>query len=87
MKSEPAADEAPTDVTDFTVMARPEDLTEAETGAEAGAIIGRAANFARTLQSRPGNVATPTHLADEASRMAGERGLEVTVMGPDEIPG
>ena len=87
MKSEPAADEAPTDVTDFTVMARPEDLTEAETGAEAGAIIGRAANFTRTLQSRPGNVATPTHLADEASRMAGERGLEVTVMGPDEIRG
>ncbi len=85
MKSPPEADAAPTDVTDFTVMAEPEDLEEVGRGAEVGAIIGRAANFTRTLQSRPGNVATPTHLADEASRMAGERGLTVTVMGPDEL--
>lgn len=49
------------------------------TGAMAGAAIGRGANFARTLQSRPGNVATPTHLADEAVRMAGSLGLGVTI--------
>ena len=47
-----------------------------------GGTIGRGVNFARTLQSRPGNVATPTHLADEATRMAAETGLAVTVMGP-----
>ena len=70
----------PTEVSDFTVMADPQDLEEAGRGAEIGHIIGRAANFTRTLQSRPGNVATPTHLGDEASRMAGERGLDVTVM-------
>jgi leucyl aminopeptidase len=44
-----------------------------------GAAIARGANFARTLQSRPGNVATPTHLADEATRMAGSLNLSVTV--------
>ena len=44
-----------------------------------GAAIARGANFARTLQSRPGNVATPTHIADEAARMAGSVGLEATV--------
>lgn len=48
-------------------------------GTMAGAAIGRGENFARTLQARPGNVATPTHIADEASRMAGSVGLEVTV--------
>ena len=48
-------------------------------GALAGAAIARGANFARTLQSRPGNVATPTHIADEAVRMAGAVGLEATV--------
>jgi leucyl aminopeptidase len=48
-------------------------------GALAGAAIARGANFARTLQQRPGNVATPTHLADEAVRMAGAHGLEVTI--------
>jgi leucyl aminopeptidase len=85
MKSVPDGDDAPTDVTDLTVMAEPQEFEAAERGAEVGAIIGRAANFTRTLQSRPGNVATPTHLADEASRMAGERGLDITVMGPEEI--
>ena len=50
-----------------------------------GGTIGRGVNFARTLQSRPGNVATPTHLADEAARMASETGLTATVMGPEEL--
>jgi len=44
-----------------------------------GAAIGAGENFARTLQSRPGNVATPTHIADEAARMSAEAGLSVTV--------
>lgn len=48
-------------------------------GTDTGAAIARGANFARTLQTRPGNVATPTHIANEASRMAGEVGLTATV--------
>ena len=51
----------------------------------AGVVAARGENLARTLQSRPGNVATPTHLADEATRMAAETGLVVTVFGPDEL--
>lgn len=50
-----------------------------------GETVARGVNFARTLQSRPGNVATPTHLADEAERMAAETGLAVTIMGPEEL--
>ena len=50
-----------------------------ERGAMTGAIIARAENLARTLQSRPGNIATPTHLAEEATRIAGGAGLEITV--------
>ena len=84
MKSPSDEDEAP-EVTDLTVMADPGDLDEAGRGADAGQIIGRAANLTRTLQSRPGNVATPTHLGDEATRIAGEQGLAVTVLGPDQI--
>ena len=84
MKS-PDEDDDPVDVSDFEVMVDPADLDAGEAGVHAGGVVGRAANFARTLQSRPGNVATPSHLADEASRMAGERGLEVTVLGPEEL--
>jgi leucyl aminopeptidase len=54
--------------------------TEAlSTGTVTGAVVARAENFARTLQSRPGNVATPSHLAEAAARLAGATGLEVTV--------
>ena len=48
-------------------------------GVAAGAATARGENFARTLQARPGNIATPSHLADEAMRMANEFGLDVTV--------
>ena len=77
--------DGPTAVSDFTVMAESDALDDAARGAAAGHIIGRAANLARTLQSRPGNVATPAHLGAESARMAEERGLDVTVMGPDEL--
>jgi leucyl aminopeptidase len=54
-----------------------------------GHLIGlaqaRGENLARTLQSRPGNVATPTHLAEEAKCLGKEWGLHVTVLGPKEI--
>lgn len=55
------------------------DAEAGATGAMAGAAIARGANFARALQARPGNVATPTHIADEAVRMAGSVGLSATV--------
>ena len=42
-------------------------------------------NLARTLQARPGNVATPSHLAAEATRIADEAGLECEILGPAEM--
>jgi leucyl aminopeptidase len=49
-------------------------------GTIVGAILARAENFARTLQSRPGNLATPSHLAEEATRLAGATNLQITVL-------
>jgi leucyl aminopeptidase len=71
-------DERPTEVRAVDLIGS--GSTEAlSTGTVSGAIIARAENFARTLQSRPGNVATPAHLAEAAVRVAGATGLEVTV--------
>lgn len=50
-----------------------------------GATIGAAENLARTLQSRPGNVATPSHIAAEAQRVGEDAGLEVTVFDEARI--
>ena len=54
-------------------------------GVRIGAAMARAQNLARTLQSRPGNVATPTHLATEAQGIAERLGMGVTILGPEEL--
>lgn len=61
------------------------DATALAEGARVGEIVARGENFARTLQSRPGNVATPTHLAAEAGRMAGEVGLAFSVLDEEAM--
>ena len=48
-------------------------------GLRVGRAVAIGQNFARTLQNRPGNVATPEHLGAEAAAMAAEMGLEVEV--------
>jgi leucyl aminopeptidase len=45
-----------------------------------GSITSRAANFTRTLQALPGNMATPTHLADRARELAERHDLAITVL-------
>ena len=74
----PSEDEPPVDVRAVDLVGTG-DVAALEAGAMTGAIIARAQNLARTLQSRPGNIATPTHLAEEAVRIAGGAGLEVAI--------
>jgi leucyl aminopeptidase len=45
-----------------------------------GTLTARAANFARDLQARPGNMATPSYIADRARELAERHGLNVTVL-------
>ncbi len=54
-------------------------------GAQTGEILASATNFARDLINRPANVATPSHLAAEAQRIAAETGLRCTVLTPEEM--
>jgi leucyl aminopeptidase len=86
MKS--ADDEKPAPVSlDEAAILLPEgaDAGEAAEGARVGEIVARAENLARTLGNLPGNVATPAYLAQTAERIAGERGLRVTILGPEEM--
>jgi leucyl aminopeptidase len=52
---------------------------------ERGRVLAEAENFARLLQSRPGNHATPTLLAQAATEWAERFGLEVDVLGQDRL--
>ena len=46
---------------------------------DVGRIVAEAENLARELASKPGNVATPSHLAAVAREIAEEGGMEITV--------
>lgn len=62
-------------------VAAPRSALDVAQGATAlGAVLAEAENVARMLQSRPGNLATPAHLADEAERLAAEAGLAIDVL-------
>ena len=50
-----------------------------------GLAIVDAVNFARDLVNEPGGSLTPTRFADLAAERAGDAGLTVEVLGPDEI--
>lgn len=52
---------------------------------ERGKFLAEGANLARTLQQRPGNIATPEHLANVALEMGSKYGLEIEILGPREM--
>ncbi|WP_110674853.1 leucyl aminopeptidase [Salinicola sp. RZ23] len=56
----------------------------AERGARIGAALGDGVNLARTLGNLPGNICTPSYLADQAETLAGEAGGSLGVEVLDE---
>jgi leucyl aminopeptidase len=64
-----------------TVLAHDErEAQELGRAADHGVITARAANLARELQARPGNVATPSFLAERAQEVGERLGMDVTVL-------
>jgi leucyl aminopeptidase len=57
----------------------------AETGRVRGEAIASGHLLARGLQMQPGNVCTPTYLAEQAQTIARTHGFAITVLGPAEL--
>jgi leucyl aminopeptidase len=85
LKSRPADAPEPVELATAELVVEEDAEDAAAEGARVGEVLGRAETLARRLGNLPGNVATPTYLASEAERIAGERGLKVTVLGPAEM--
>ncbi|MBT8395466.1 MAG: leucyl aminopeptidase [Gemmatimonadetes bacterium] len=86
LKTQQDPDQPESDLTDLTLISQGNE-EEARRGYLIGLAQAKGENLARTLQARPGNVATPTHLGDEAKRLGREFGLKVTILGPKEMEG
>jgi leucyl aminopeptidase len=82
-----ADDEAPRVLLDAATLIAHDDSQhrELELAAHVGTITARAANFARDLQTRPGNMATPTFLAERALDMAQRLDLSITIFDREQI--
>ena len=87
LRSPPAAgtdsEDWPPQVESAVVVAEPSRLLDRSV--EVGHAFATGENRARTLQARPGNVATPAQLGAEAVRIADEAGLQIDVLGPVEM--
>lgn len=75
------ADESRVPLEALTLITREaEETGAAERGARHGRIIAEGENLARELATRPGNVATPTHLAETARGIADAHGMKLTIL-------
>ncbi|HEX8211984.1 MAG TPA: leucyl aminopeptidase [Longimicrobium sp.] len=86
LKALPEGQSAPVELGSVTILL-PDGADEgaAAEGARIGEIAARAENLARNLGNLPGNIATPTYLADVAERIGREHGMNVTILGPAEM--
>ena len=74
------------EITELTVLTRDAArLSGIRAGVERGQVLAEAANFARDLVNEPGNVLTPTELANRAVAMARRAGLRVSVLKPPDM--
>ncbi|HEU5209491.1 MAG TPA: leucyl aminopeptidase [Longimicrobiales bacterium] len=81
MKSQPAEDEPRGELSSITLLAHEErEARDFERACRDGGITARAENLARELQTRPGNVVTPTYLGERAQQIGRDVGLQVTVL-------
>ena len=71
----------PAQLDDVTVIGGP----DVQRGAELGRIIGESKNVARDLVNLPPNEITPAKLAARAESLAQSAGLEIAVLGPEEM--
>jgi leucyl aminopeptidase len=62
-----------------------EEAEDMRSGSDVGRAVAEGENLARELAAKPANVATPSHLARIARGIAEEGGMEITVMGREEL--
>jgi leucyl aminopeptidase len=66
------------------LLSNPDQQAGAEDGARWGRIVADSVCFSRDLQNHPGNVLTPSRLAEEAEKLAKDKGLACQVLTEKE---
>ncbi|MGP9498923.1 MULTISPECIES: leucyl aminopeptidase [unclassified Halomonas] len=71
----------------LTLFSEPENATLTQQGAQIGTAIGQGINYARTLGNLPGNVCTPSYLAQQAEQLGktSNGALEVDILDEEAL--
>ncbi|HEX7546951.1 MAG TPA: leucyl aminopeptidase [Gemmatimonadaceae bacterium] len=83
LRTQPPAAERPKPLVAAVVCA--DQATDAQAALANGVAIAEGQRIARTLAMMPGNLCTPTHVADTAKEIAKRHKLKVTVFGRKEM--
>ena len=73
------------EIESIELVVDPSDKEEAEAGRHIGDAIAAGYLFTRNLQMQPGNVATPSYLAEQARKLGAEYGFKVTILDRAQI--
>jgi leucyl aminopeptidase len=73
------------DLESVELVIDPADKTAAEAGRRIGDAIAAGYLFTRNLQMQPGNVCTPSYLAEEARKLAAAHGFKATILDKAQI--
>ena len=73
------------DIESVELVIDPGDKTAAEAGRRVGDAIAAGYLFTRNLQMQPGNVCTPSYLAEEARKLATAHGFKATILDKAQI--
>ena len=73
------------DLESVELVIDPGDKTAAEAGRRVGDAIAAGYLFTRNLQMQPGNVCTPSYLAEEARKLAAAHGFKATILDKAQI--
>jgi len=83
LKKQP--EDAKPEVESLELVVEPADKEEAEAGRRIGDAVAAGYLFTRNLQMQPGNVATPSYLAEQAKKLAAAHGFKVTILDKAQI--
>ncbi len=77
--------EKPGEIKQLTIVGSDRVKPRLEKGARKGEILAEAANLARDMVNEPANYMTPTRLAETATKLARNHGLEISVLEREQM--
>jgi leucyl aminopeptidase len=85
LKKQPPPEDQKPDLETVEILVDQGDKNEAEAGRRIGDALAAGYLLTRNLQMQPGNVCTPTYMAEQARKLAATHGFDITILDKAQI--